>query len=384
LMAVLSHELRNPLQGITLSNHLLTTHIKNSADDISNIHNINPKMIKYLEIIGKSCVSMKKIINDVLDLSKIEEKEFNVDLDICNVRLLVETAIGNNINEAEEKNLFLYEEVDSDVPINIYTDFTRIIQVLDNLISNAIKYTEVGKIILKISVDKCSDIKFSVVDNGIGIRNDEICKIFKTYGQSNNNKLNVNSQGLGLCISQKIANLLGGKITVKSEHKKGSTFSFYHPLKLSMSYDKYETEIQIGNISGNILIVDDDMSNLSLLHTLLEQFKFEYTWAITIESVNSAEKAIQLCNINHYDAIFMDINMPGINGNTASKIIKGNGYSGKIIATTGDILMTNENSNICSSGECNTNERRSFDEIIIKPFDDQTILKMLKKVMIVY
>ena len=173
-----------------------------------------------------------------------------------------------------------------------------------------------------------------------------------------------------MCISQKIANLLGGKITVKSEIDKGSTFSFYHPIKLGMSGNMYEYNNTIGIIEGNILIVDDNNSNLSLFHMLLDQFNYEYDWKIKIESVDNGITAIELCKLNNYDIIFMDINMIGIDGSTTSKIIKLNGYTGKIVATTGNILLINSN----SSDKLNY----SFDDVLIKPFDDHELIKILK------
>lgn len=381
LMAFLSHELRNPLQSITLANHLIKTGIKNP--EVSQ--NIPSKIISYFDIINKSCQNMKKIINDVLDLSRIESGEFSIDMEMCDIETLIDSIIDDNIYEASLKGLEIEKEILKGTPYSIFTDPVRVTQILGNLISNAIKYSDFGKIKIIISRDNLSNVKFSVIDQGIGIKHDELSKLFKTYGQTSNSKSTFNSQGLGLCVSQKIANLMGGKITVKSEFQKGSTFSFYHPVKLGMSGCKYETDLTIGELSGNVLLVDDNQNNLLLLHTLLEQFNYEYVWVIKIESVDSGDKAIELCKINNYDIIFMDINMPGISGSSACKIIKANGFKGKIIATTGNILSRCENTinfdinnNNNNNNNTNNDSYSYFDDIIIKPFDDQIVIQKLR------
>jgi signal transduction histidine kinase/CheY-like chemotaxis protein len=373
IIAYLSHELRNPLQSITLASHLVKTGMKNLEEktDIS----FPSKLTSHVETINKSCNDMKKIINDILDLSRIEANEFAIDLEICYIEELVNDVMNENCQFAKNKNLELKIIIEPNVPKTIYTDPTRSNQILTNLLSNAIKYSEKGNIILNVSHDNIKNtILFSIIDEGLGIKSNEIKNLFKTYGKTSNSpRKNFNSQGLGLCVSQKIANLLGGHITVKSEYNKGSTFSFNHPVKLGTSEDKYEYIKYIGIFDGNILLVDDNDSNLSLLHTLLEQFNYEYMWSIHIESVNNGRDAIELCKINKYDLIFMDINMAGIDGCTTSKIIKNNGFSGKIVATTGNILLRDENK---ETG--NINMYKYFDDIIIKPFDDQVVLKALK------
>lgn len=377
LMAFLSHELRNPLQSITLANHLVKSNIKSQNINVS----MSDKFLSYFDIINKSCQDMKKIINDVLDLSKIELGEFVIDMECCEINEIVDFVINENINDAKTKKLQIIKQISDNVPSFIYTDPTRTTQILSNLITNAIKYSNSGTITIKILCDDFVNVKFSVEDEGMGIKHGEMSKLFNTYGQTITSKGKLNSHGLGLCVSQKIANLMGGKITVKSEYNKGSVFSFYHPIKLGMSGCKYETSAVMGILTGNILLVDDNSDNLLLLHTLLDQFNYEYVWGIKIESVDCGYKAIELCKFNNYDIIFMDINMPGINGNSASKIIRNNGFTGKIIATTGNILLKHENKQI--ENESNENNLcENFDDVIIKPFDDQTVLKTLKKIML--
>lgn len=369
IMAYLSHELRNPLQSINLATTLLKGKIKNNDN--------SEKVKTYVETIEKSCNNMNKIINDVLDLSRLNANEMIIDLDIHKICDIVVDSVGSLEKEATLKKIKILTQYGDNIPKSIYTDYTRIMQILTNLLSNAIKYSDKGDILLKI---ECQDgnIYFSVIDEGVGINNTEFTKLFKTYGKTSNSfNYKVDSQGLGLCVSQKIAKLLGGQISVKSKPKRGSTFTLIHPIGLALSNDNLNMCNVMGTMNVSILLVDDNDSNLSLLNMLLDQFNYEFTWTNTIESTDNGKDAIELCKINKYDIIFMDINMNGIDGCTASKIIKQNGFAGKIVATTGNILAIKENKNVSENSifDC-------FDQVIIKPFDDKIVLKTLKQFVI--
>jgi signal transduction histidine kinase len=369
IMAYLSHELRNPLQSVNLATTLLKGKMKNE----------NEKSKDYVNTIEKSCNHMNKIINDVLDLSRLNSNEMVIDLDVYNIHDIAMDSISALENEADVKKIKISTQYGDNVPKSIYTDYTRIIQILTNLLSNAIKYSDKGEVILKIEYQD-NNVFFHVVDEGMGIKSDEFNKLFKTYGQTSNSfNCKVDSQGLGLCVSQKIAKLLGGQISVKSKVKKGSTFTLVHPIGLGLSGDNFNPCSVAESMNGCILLVDDNQSNLSLLHMLLDQFNYEFTWTNKIESIDNGKDAIELCKIKQYDIIFIDINMNGIDGCTASKIIKQNGFTGKIVATTGNILAMKENKSVSGNGngvfDC-------FDQVIIKPFDDKTVLKTLKQFLV--
>ena len=303
LMAYLSHELRNPLQSITLASHLVKTGIK-SFEEKTDLK-IPPKLITHINTVNKSCHDMKIIINDILDLSRIEANELVIEMEICYINDIIDSVIDDNIHESSQKGLNFIKIIEKNVPKTIFTDMTRINQILCNLVSNSIKYSEKGNITLKVSYDKLkNNVIFDIIDEGIGIKDNDIQNLFKTYGKTSNNyKVKACSEGLGLCISQKLANLLGGQITVKSEMNIGSIFSLMHPIKLGMSGVKFEENESIISLSGNVLLVDDNNSNLSLLHMLLDQFNYEYMWTIKIESVSNGNDAIELCKINKYDLI---------------------------------------------------------------------------------
>lgn len=388
-IAYLSHELRNPLQSINFANYLLQCNLKNFLNNINTDHftsencsyldiKDSTKISSYLNTIARSCCEMKKIINDILDLSKIEAREFIIELDVCEIKELVETIIAEFFPSAQEKNMILSLEINDDVPKTIYTDEVRISQILSNLISNAIKFGKSGEIKLSISYDEFDHgIKFSVIDHGEGIKKEEIPNLFKQFCRTSSSD-KFNSNGLGLYVSQQIAHLLGGHICVVSEHKKGSTFTLFHPIKLGSSGTFLDKNKYNKCLSGNILIIDDNESNLTLFKLILDHFNCEYKYYLETNTVTSGIDAINLCNVNKYDIIFMDINMLGIDGCTASKIIKLNNkneFSGKIIATTGNILAKKENSSLCNDQE----KYKYFDDVIIKPYDDSLILKILHR-----
>lgn len=378
LIAYLSHELRNPLQSITLANHLIGANMKVLEDSSTNEY-VN-KNKSYLETVSRSCRDMKKIINDILDLTRIESNEFIIELDVCSINDIIIDIISEHQIIANEKEIEIRYQINSDVPNTLYTDPTRIVQILNNLLSNAIKYSKKeGKIDIEVKYDsKNRGIIFNVIDFGIGIKKEEIGNLFKDYGQTSNSfKLGVTSHGLGLCVSNKIAHLLGGNITVKSKYGDGSIFSLYHPINLGQSGLPTEKSNIDGSLSGNILLVDDNESNLSLLHIVLDNLNLEYQSMLKIESVSDGKDAIEICKINQYDIIFMDINMKGIDGCTASKIIRKNGFNGSIIATTGNILLKAENKDFIGLEIYNI-----FDDIIIKPFDNIAILKVLRKFLL--
>ncbi|AYV83625.1 MAG: hybrid sensor histidine kinase/response regulator [Hyperionvirus sp.] len=359
-IAYLSHELRNPLQSINLAAYLLQIDLKHEkGGNISKVNN-------YLNTISKSCFEMKKIINDILDLDKIEAHEFIIEFDICDVRELVGVIFEEFVSLASDKKLELTLDVIERVPKTIYTDEVRLSQILSNLLSNALKYSKSGEIKLVVDFDEIDHgITFTVIDHGEGIRVDELPNLFKQYCQTSCSD-KFNSNGLGLCVSQKIAHLLGGHISVVSAHKKGSTFTLFHPIRLGSSGSTIGKNKFTRILVGKILIVDDNESNLILFRLMLDHLNCAYKYNLEVHTMRDGKDAIDITKSNEYDIIFMDINMPGIDGCTACRIIKTNGFKGKIIATTGNILVKKEKEKF-----------KYFDDVMIKPYDDTLVLNML-------
>ena len=368
LMGYLSHELRNPLQTMGFANCLIQNHLK------KNMCECFDKIKGNFANVNKACSEMKTIINDVMDLTKIEANELVINMDLEKIDEMIIDIYNEYLDKAEHVGLKLKYNIDEDVPKTIYTDMTRINQIFGNLISNAIKYSIEGEINIDVKYDiDRHGVLFKIIDQGIGIREDEINRLFKEFGQTSNSfKFNIDSNGLGLCISQKIANLLGGNITVSSEYGKGSMFTLFHPIKLGISGKmlKKHIEPEIINVSGNILLVDDNDSNLELFELMLKKLNEDNNNKLNILSASNGYIAIELCKTNIIDMIFMDINMPVINGYDTTKIIRSNGYNGHIVAATGNIITKDSHEDIAH-----------FDDIIIKPFDDFVIMNIIKKHM---
>lgn len=374
-MAFLSHELRNPLQSVSLSSHLLNTQIKNIRE--TKKIELPENVTNYMNTINKSCTEMKRIINDILDLAKLDANEFSIELDNYEIREIIENLVQSQILSAQEKNIDLKVEIKENIPKYLLTDETRITQILTNLVSNAIKYSyKDSSVSILVSYDeKKFEIRFSVTDTGPGIRKEELSNLFKEFGQTSNSyKFNVKSNGLGLYLSKKIASLLDAYIIFKSELGSGSTFCLCHPIKLGSSgnFTKNKFKFDSSKLNGSVLIVDDDQNNVMLFKILLESFRFEYNINLEIHTAHDGYTCIELVKHNNYDIIFMDINMIGIDGCTTTEIIKKeHDFKGKVIATTGNILAKKENQN---TGE---NKFNLFDEIIIKPYEESQILSVL-------
>lgn len=381
LIAYMSHELRNPIQAISNGCFVLKAELdnavreKNLLDDTSECYR---DISGVLSNINRNCKDMVVIIDDILDLSKLDTKEFYINLDICNIEELVNMIITDFTHLAEEKNLSLDFNIDVDTPSTLYTDETRIYQILSNLVSNSIKYSDNGTVLLNVSFDKIKHgVTFRVSDEGQGIRSTEISNLFKDYGQTSNSFCN-KSTGLGLCVSQKIADALGGQITVETQYRKGSVFTLFHPIKLGSSGIRSDSIKEIKPIKGKILVVDDEVHNASIFKMLLKSFNYRYGFDLCIDIVFSGESAIDtIRTCNNYDIIFMDIDMEGIDGCTAGQILRSkNMYEGPIVATTGNIMVSEYNQN-----ERDKKNFDMFNNVLIKPFNFETILNILHMYM---
>jgi signal transduction histidine kinase len=379
-IAMLSHELRNPLQTINLASALLTKKITDNNQQINNqqldnqqLDNQqlnNQQLNKYIKMISQSSNEMKKIINDILDLNKIISNEMNLNIENININTFIESIVSEitdiYINNSHNINV----NINENVPTYIFTDEIRLKQILINLITNSIKYSKKSqKNNIKINITYLeSNIYFEIEDTGIGIKEESISQLFEYFGQTIESSERSDSNGLGLFISQQLAHLLGGEITIQSKYGEGSKFTLIHPIKLGYTFNINNIFNPIINLNNNILIVDDIENNAILLKSILQNISLKYNCNLTIDIALNGEQSINLCKINKYDLIFMDINMGNIDGYTATRIIKDNGYKNIVIATTG-----NENTQLVK------NNYVYFDNILIKPFDDTNILTILTK-----
>lgn len=350
-------------------------------DVYNNIGRNETRVLKnVIKRVNSACKNMSIIIDDILDLSKIENNELIINLDEHSLQDLTDLIYEESKNEANKKNLVFEYEYDSMCPETIYTDNTRVFQIISNLVSNSIKYSTSGIIKFKVTYDKLlNNIVFQISDQGKGIRKEEMSNLFKKYGRTSNSLTDVNSTGLGLCVCQKIASLLGGSIEVTSEYMKGSTFTFVHPIKLGHCHsDSFSDSELIHNITnkdikGNILIVDNDPNITSLFKLLLRCMNYDKGYDLNIDTVESGTRAFDATLYKSYDLIFMDIDLDGEDGCDVSKKILASSLLNKncpIIAVTANIKAIQPDRD--PKFNC-------FDDVVLKPFSNTDINKIILK-----
>lgn len=335
-LANMSHEIRTPLNGII------------GFTDLLMKTNLGATQEKYMTTINQSANSLLDIINDILDFSKIEAGKLELFLEKHDVNEILSQITDLILYESNQKNLTLELNIASDVPKHFWIDSVRLKQILINLLSNAVKFTEKGSIKLNVSVaEKSNDCKakllFSVVDTGIGILEENKKKIFKAFSQEDNSTTRkFGGTGLGLTISNQLLGLMNSQLQLESTVQFGSAFYFYLDLEISNLVSEEVKEIIIPDANKEIIIkdhhkikimlVEDNKVNMLLLKTIIKNLP---TNVRIFEIPNGKEAVDQFETINP-DIIFMDIQMPILNGYEAAKKIRNlkSGQDVPIIAIT--------------------------------------------------
>jgi signal transduction histidine kinase/DNA-binding response OmpR family regulator len=363
-LANMSHELRTPLNAILGFTHLMQDNI-----------NIPEKEQENLKIINRSGEHLLGLINNVLDISKIEagqtaknEISFSIENAIFEVRELMS-------RHAEAKNLKLKTIFQENLPQYIKTDKQKLIQILINLIGNAIKFTNNGEIILHVKKESRNEQLFLIMeveDTGIGIDKQELSKIFTPFEQSSNASVQEGT-GLGLSISKQYAELLGGSISVESQLGVGSNFFIRIPLIISDTAGLNEITSQFANVKSiapgqrdfRILIVEDHVENWLLLQRIHEKV------GIQVKIAENGLQGVKAFKEWQPHLIWMDVRMPIMNGLEATKSIRSmeNGKDVKIIGVSAHVFK-DEIHNVMSVG---------MDSFVKKPYQFQEIYECLNE-----
>ncbi|MBU0486359.1 MAG: PAS domain S-box protein [Bacteroidetes bacterium] len=324
----MSHEIRTPMNAIIgFTKVLLKT-------------DLSEKQKEYLSAIKMSGDALIVLINDILDLAKVDAGKMMFDK--TPFKLSVSLAAMIHLFEAkiQEKNLLLIREYDENIPKVMIGDPIRLHQIILNLIDNAVKFTNQGNISVSARIvyenDEIATIEFAVEDTGIGIDASRIEHIFENFQQATSDTAKIyGGTGLGLAISKQLVESQGGSISVVSEPGKGSTFSFILPFLKTDVYVELETELEGLDASFKnlkVLVVEDIPLNQLLMKTLLDEFGFENFVA------ENGRIAIEKLLENQYDIILMDLQMPEMNGFEAAEYIRNTMKSSiPIIALTADV-----------------------------------------------
>jgi PAS domain S-box-containing protein len=360
-ISVMSHEIRTPLNAVIGMSHLL-------LDD-------NPieTQKENLGILKFSAENLMTLINNILDFTKIETSNIELEKTDVNLRELVQSITHSMQFNASEKKIYIKFNIDEDTPEIVIGDRTRLCQILLNLTGNAVKFTEAGGVTVDLRVieqtDKYVKIRFSVSDTGIGIANDKINTIFESFKQAEaDTSRKYGGTGLGLAITKSLVELHDARINVDSVLGQGSTFWF--TIKFDKGYtnannnnNKVETGLQL-----NVLVVDDNQINRLLINKVLTK------WGATIDFAENGLEAINKIERNgNFDVVLMDIHMPVMGGLEATEIIrsKGDPYYQQlpIIALTASML----------NNEINEMGNAGMNDYILKPFDPKSLFDKLSK-----
>jgi len=312
-LANMSHEIRTPMNAIIGFSHL-------------GLSEMQPEKLRgYLAQVNQSSIGLLGIINDILDFSKIEAGKLDMDIAPFSLRQCVEELRKTMEIFAKARGLSLVFTLDSAVPEILLGDQLRLRQVLNNLISNAIKFSTEGEINIHVEVSDLQQsqitLQFSVVDHGIGMSADQLAKLFQPFTQADTSTTRkYGGTGLGLAISRQLVELMGGNIQATSKSGAGSTFSFSVVMK---EVHDYETPLRNCNhskstINGKqVLLVEDNKVNQLLAQTLLANA------GVAVTIANNGREAVEiLSKSNSYDAVLMDIQMPEMDGHEATSYIR--------------------------------------------------------------
>jgi CheY-like chemotaxis protein len=360
-LANISYEIRTPMNAII------------GMAEILESESLNERQLSFVKDIRISAQSLLGIIDDILDLSKIESGKFELNPVAYNFMQLADNITSMFTYIAGNKGIRFMFEPSSNIPHLLYGDDMRLKQVLVNLCSNAIKYTEQGFVKLS-AISAGQKLIIKVEDTGLGIRKETIPLLFNAYEQTEKDKnKEIIGSGLGLSVSKSLIEMMGGQITVESEYGKGSVFTVTVPIvragKVSGKPSQgksCEPKLSISAPNAKVLVVDDNEFNIRVASGLLRIMD------INADGASTGTKAISLIKANEYDIVFMDYMMPDMDGAEVARRIKGLGARFvrlPIIALSANV----------ADGAKEMFLEQGFNGYVSKPIDSDELAKALKQ-----
>ncbi len=313
-LANMSHEIRTPLNAIIGFSDILSKGV------------LAEKEKEYVTTIKTAGESLLTIINDILDISKIEAGMMTFEEHTFSVKEIFKSLQVLLMGKAKEKGLELMFNCDADVPNSLFGDPTRLTQIIINLVGNAIKFTQKGEITVSVEIlkseNEITSLEFTVKDTGIGIPKDKLEHIFERFRQAESHiTRKYGGTGLGLSIAKQLIELQGGALSVRSELKEGSVFSFFIPYKKAMHIlpvpEATGRKFNMAALSDvNILLVEDNPLNVKLILSLFSEYNLK------LQVAENGSVGIEKLKESKFDIVLMDMEMPVMNGYEAATIIR--------------------------------------------------------------
>lgn len=353
-LAMMSHELRTPLNAVL------------GLIDILRGESTSYQ-VELLEQMENSAELLLIIINDILDLSRIESGHFSLHCHWLDLEKKLDQSLVYHRQIAQDKGVHFYVQSNKNPTLEYYTDSARLTQILFNIVGNAIKFTKQGQVDVVLDYTK-DGVVFRVKDTGIGIEKNRVEQLFTPFIQADNSiTRNYGGTGLGLAITKHLVELMGGTIQVESEFGIGTTFTLYIPLQSRLKNIKPSTSSsqQVVNVKNHhILVVEDTKTNQMVIQLLLNKLGYDVTIA------ENGLQAVELLEKNHvFDLVLMDISMPIMDGIAATKILRDKHIEIPIIALTAHTAGSDKQ-NCIDAG---------MNDIVLKPIRSKDIMEVVKR-----